>query len=409
MGEKLSFYIVDDDPDVIEFMAELLRVDGHSIASSTDSGKAIGEITKLKPDCVLTDIMMPGIDGLELCKTLRENKDLAATKILIISSKSYEFDRKRAFEFGADGFILKPINPKIFAERVYRATEDKIDVTFWGVRGTLPVPGEGAVRYGGNTSCVTIEFPRDQFFVFDAGSGIKKLSDHLLKQGRKRFHASIFLSHPHWDHINALPFFIPMYVQGNVFDIYGSSHGNLSTEQLISAQMDGVYFPITIHEFAASVSFHDLKEETIEIGNITIKTMLLSHPGYCLGYRVEYNGRSVCYITDNELFHDDSEYFDPSYVKKLVRFAEGADVMITDCTYTDEEYATKVGWGHSPVSEVVNIADKANVKNLYLFHHDPNQSDDDIDAKLKAAKALLEEKGSTTNVIAPYEGCVVKV
>ncbi|MEE8393662.1 MAG: response regulator [Rhodospirillales bacterium] len=409
MAKKLRFYIVDDDPDSIEIMTELLKAEGHSVDSNTDSAKAISEIAELKPDCVLTDIMMPGIDGLELCKRLRKDPGLEATKILVISGKSYEFDKNRSFEFGADGFIVKPLNVQTFADRVYRVTEDRMDVAFWGVRGTLPVPGEGSVRYGGNTSCVTIEFPRDQLFIFDAGSGIKKLSDHLLAQKRRRFHASIFISHPHWDHINALPFFGPLYMQGNVFDIYGSSHGDLSTQQLISAQMDGVYFPITIHEFASSVSFHDLKEETVEIDGIEVSTMLLSHPGYCLGYRVEYGGRAVCYVTDNELFNADSDFFDPSYVKKLTRFVEGAEVLITDCTYTDEEYASKEGWGHSPIGRVVELAHEAKVKTLYLFHHDPDQSDDDIDAKLETARKLLEEKGSDTKVIAPGEGYMVKV
>ncbi len=409
MAKKLRFYIVDDDPDSIEIMTELLKAEGHSVDSNTDSAKAISEIAELKPDCVLTDIMMPGIDGLELCKRLRKDPGLEATKILVISGKSYEFDKNRSFEFGADGFIVKPLNVQTFADRVYRVTEDRMDVAFWGVRGTLPVPGEGSVRYGGNTSCVTIEFPRDQLFIFDAGSGIKKLSDHLLAQKRRRFHASIFISHPHWDHINALPFFGPLYMQGNVFDIYGSSHGDLSTQQLISAQMDGVYFPITIHEFASSVSFHDLKEETVEIDGIEVSTMLLSHPGYCLGYRVEYGGRAVCYVTDNELFNADSDFFDPSYVKKLTRFVEEAEVLITDCTYTDEEYASKEGWGHSPIGRVVELAHQAKVKTLYLFHHDPDQSDDDIDAKLETARKLLEEKGSDTKVIAPGEGYMVKV
>ena len=402
-NSNLNFYIVDDDQDIIDFISPLLKKDGSSVASNTDSVKALSEIIDRKPQCVLTDIMMSGMDGLELCKEIRGRKELDDTKIVVISAKSYEFDRKRAFEFGADGFILKPLNPETIVNRVHRITEDKIDVTFWGVRGTLPVPGEKSLRYGGNTSCVTMEFPKGQFFIFDAGSGIKILSDHLQAQKRKRFKARIFISHPHWDHINALPFFVPMYIQGNIFEIYGASHGDLTTHQLISAQMDGVYFPITIQDFASSVTFTDLKEEAIDISGITVKTMLLSHPGYCLGYRVEYKGRSMCYITDNELFLEDNEYYDRSYVKKLTNFIHGADTLITDSTFTDEEYTSKVGWGHSPISQVVDLAHQAEVKTLYLFHHDPDQGDDDIDAKLEKAQALLKDKGSKTGVQAPAE------
>jgi len=120
--------------------------------------------------------------------------------------------------------------------------------------------------------------------------------------------------------------------------------------------MDGVYFPITIHEFASHVEFNDIKEETFKVDGITIDTMLLSHPGYCLGFRIHYKRRRICYITDNELFPKDNENFEPGYVKKLLKFIHGADMLIMDCTYTDDEYKARIGWGHSPVSAVVELA-----------------------------------------------------
>ena len=272
---------------------------------------------------------------------------------------------------------------------------------FWGVRGTLPVSGPSSLRFGGETSCVTLEFAKGQFFIFDAGSGIKSLSNYLMAERRGRLEAKIFISHPHWDHINALPFFVPLYVQGNEFEILGASHGDITVRELISAQMDGIYFPITIKEFGAHVYFRNLKEESITIDNITVKTMLLNHPGYCLGYRVEYKGRSICYITDNELYLESSEFYNPYYVKRLTKFISDADVLITDTTYTDEEYESKVGWGHSCISKVINLAHDANVKKLYMFHHDPDQDDDAIDAKFETARTLLAELKSKTEVLAP--------
>ncbi|MEL0106026.1 MAG: response regulator [Rhodospirillaceae bacterium] len=390
----LNVYVIDEDEKAIEMMSDVLRNAGHTVTAYKDSSDALSNITKHKPDCVATNLMMPGLDGLALCKEIRSNAELAHTKVLVVSSKSYDLDRKRAFEFGADGYITKPLNRDTILDQINRIIEDKIDLRFWGVRGTLPVPGDGSLRYGGNTSCVTMEFPRGQFFIFDGGSGIKALSDWLMAQNRRRIQAQIFISHPHWDHINALPFFVPLYVQGNSFEFYGASHGDLSTENLISAQMDGVYFPITIHEFGANVTFHDLREEELEVADIPIKTMLLSHPGYCLGYRIDYHGRSICYVTDNELFPADNEFHDPSYLSKLINFIQGTDVLITDSTYMDDEYETKIGWGHSRISEVADLAHEAGVKNLYLFHHDPDQTDDDIDAKLAAAKKILAEKNS---------------
>ncbi len=408
-SRRLSFYVVDDDPIMVKMMSALLAEAGHAVKSSTSSLTALADILVQKPDVVVVDLMMPDVDGIELCAMLRAKPSTATMKIVMVSAKAYEFDRKRALGAGADGFIQKPISAETFMSRVLRIVEDKLDVTFWGVRGTLPVSGGKSLRYGGNTSCVTIEFPTHQLFVFDAGTGIKNLSDHLLKQKRARIEAKIFLSHPHWDHINALPFFVPLYHPGNDFEILGARHGDTTMRQIISAQMDGVYFPITFQEFGARVYFHDLDEEELSFGRVKVKTMLLSHPGRCLGYRVDYNGRSICYVTDNELFLDGNPHHNDHYVSKLVKFVQGADALITDTTYTDQEYASKVGWGHSCISEVVKLAHAAKVKSLYLFHHDPDQSDTAIDAKLEIAESQLANLRSKTRVIAPQEGQLLRL
>jgi len=401
--KKHSIFVVDDDPASVELVESLLADVGHDVVSSTDSSSAREAIIDLKPDCVIADLMMPKVDGLQLCQYVRDTEELNGTKFIMISAKAYDFDHKRALDFGADGYIRKPLNSETFASRVNRVLNDHIDMTFWGVRGTLPVSGGGSLKYGGNTSCVSLEFPKQQFFIFDGGSGIKGLGDWLMSQKRTRIKGKIFVSHPHWDHINALPFFAPLYIQGNEFEVLGANQGDTTMRELISAQMDGVYFPITLTEFAARVYFHDLEEEQFEVDGIEISTMLLSHPGKCLGYRVTYNGRSICYITDNELFLESSEYHSAHYEKKLIAFCQGADALITDCTYTDEEYETKVGWGHSCMGKVVELANHAEVKTLYLFHHDPNQADSDIDAKLETATKHLSKLGSKTQVVAPQE------
>lgn len=276
-------------------------------------------------------------------------------------------------------------------------------MTFWGVRGTLPVPGERAIKYGGNTSCVTLEFPKGEFFIFGAGTGIKELSNHIMATRDGKLNAKIFISHPHWDHINALPFFSPLYIPGNEFEILGASHAGASMESLITAQMDDIYFPITMQQLGSSVHFRDLTQGEYEVDGITVKTFLLNHPGNCLGYRIDYNEHSICYITDNEFFLLDSPNYNPDYINKLSEFIEGADALITDCTYLDNEYPNKVGWGHSCVSQVAAVAHQANVRNLYLFHHDPDQDDEKIDLKFAESKMALKKLGSKTIVLAPTE------
>jgi phosphoribosyl 1,2-cyclic phosphodiesterase/ActR/RegA family two-component response regulator len=404
---SLRILIVDDDSETAELRSVVLSAAGHSVETLGSSIQAMDQLERTKPDLLIVDIMMPELDGLELTKRVRENAKLSGLKIIVMSAKAYEFDRKRAIDLGADGFIPKSIKIEILNEQITKIVEDKMTLTYWGVRGTLPVPGPGSLRYGGNTPCVTLEFMSGRMLIFDAGSGIKALSDHLMKLGRPRLEAKILITHPHWDHINALPFFVPLFIPGNEFEILGATQGDKSVRQIIAAQMDDVYFPITLKEFGARVFFRDLRQESFSIDNdIRIDTLLLSHPGYCLGYRVNFKGRSVCYVTDNELYLDDHPSYNPKYVADLTKFVSDADVLITDTTYFDQEYKTKVDWGHSCVSKVVELADAAKVKSLHLFHHDPDQDDDAIDKKLALAREALFDRNSVVDCIAPAEGGV---
>ncbi len=403
MGKRLNVCIVDDSILQADIVRALLEKAGHRVVTYRAGSDALKDLPAAQPDCVLTDIMMPGMDGYELCRRLRAIDALAGTKVVMMSTKAYPFDRARAFALGADGYFVKPLHPATFVAELERLIAGTLVMTFWGVRGTLPVSRIDSVRYGGNTPCVSLSFPDGRLFIFDAGTGIKALSDALNASKRARIDGKILLTHPHWDHINALPFFGPFYAQGNQFEICGPGHGDVTVRDLVSAQMDGVFFPVTVSEFSADVSYRDLSEGDFEIGGVKIRTMLLSHPGNCLGYRLEHGGRSIAYVTDNELFFPDSEFYSEEYVERLADFARGSDVLITDCTYLDEEYPRKVCWGHSSVSQVADLAGRARPKALYLFHHDPDQADTVIDAKLAQMQERLEAHGAGTRVVAPTQ------
>jgi len=400
----VRFLLIDDSETISDILTFLLSNAGHEVEARNSSLEALKDAPLLRPDCILLDLMMPEMDGFALCKRFREMPELAQTKIIILSGKTYEFDKRRAKQLGADGYIVKSGEPERIVDEVNRLLTRNITLSYWGVRGTLPVPGQGSLRYGGNTSCISLHVDDEPLIVFDAGSGIKLLSDHLMAHNSRRLTAKILISHPHWDHINALPFFVPLYLQGNEIEIIGPPHGDSTTRGIISAQMDDVFFPVTIREFSARVFFRDMHEESLSIGNMRIDSLLLSHPGNCLGYRMTYNGKSLCYITDNELFPRDTPFYNGEYEDKLVRFIREADILITDCTYLDEEYPSKIGWGHSCSSEVARIADRAGVKALHLFHHDPDQNDDAIDRKLAQVRAALEKLGSKTQCLCPAEG-----
>ena len=399
----MKFYIVDDDPDILALLRSVLEKAGHTVVSSNSSQQALNEIPGVSPDCVITDLMMPVMDGFELCRELRRRPELESMKIIVLSAKSYDFDRRRARELGADGYIVKPINPATLLTSIDEFVSKHMVVTYWGVHGTLPVPGPRTLKRGGNTSCVSIEVGGEPLYIFDCGSGIKQLSDQIMASGTQRFSAKIFISHTHWDHINTVPFFAPLYIRGNQVEIYGPYQGDLTIARAIAAQMEGVYFPVTIREFGAHLVFRDLREETLDFGAVKIETLLLKHPGSCLGYKVTSHGRSACYITDNELYLPSDPRRDQRYLERLTDFVRGTDVLITDTTYRDHEYPSKVDWGHSCVSEVADLAVRADVKRLHLFHHDPDQSDDDIDRKLDETRAHVARLGGSVEVDAPAE------
>ncbi len=214
----------------------------------------------------------------------------------------------------------------------------------------------------------------------------------------------IFISHSHWDHVNALPFFSPLYIPGNHVTISGPANIDISVEKMISDQMSSIYFPVTVTDLGSNITYQNLHQGQFQLGNIQVSTMLLRHPGNCLGYRLDYNGRSVSYITDNELFPKYSDHYSSEYFDNLCTFVEGTDILITDTTYTKDEYKLRIGWGHSAVPEVTKLASKAKAQKLCLFHHDPSQADKDIDRKLIEAKQSIEEDGGEPDsVCAPKE------
>lgn len=356
-------------------------------------------VSEARPDCLFLDGDLPDEAGYEALADIRSNRDLAKTRVVMVTADDSPAGRGRAYAGGADEVLRKPytLHDLLAAE----STVDRFQVNFWGVRGSLPVPGADSLKYGGNTSCISLDIGRDRHFVFDAGTGLRNYSRHLLERQGGRFKGRIFISHPHWDHLNCLPFFAPIYIPGNWISLMGPPQGNRSFRNLIDTLMDGVLFPITVEVFGADVTFTDLHEGEHRFDGVKVRTMSLRHPGYCLGFRIDHRGRSVAYITDNELGNIEAG---DSYLQRLSGFLSGVDVLIHDATYFDDEYPRKVSWGHSSISQVVTLADAAKASTLFLFHHDPEHRDHEIDLKLDIATKLAAEMGSEVRCINAREG-----
>jgi phosphoribosyl 1,2-cyclic phosphodiesterase len=263
--------------------------------------------------------------------------------------------------------------------------EEQFQLQFWGVRGSIACPGSATLRYGGNTPCLEMRVGGQQL-IFDAGTGIRLLGQQLAARPAVAGH--IFFSHSHWDHIQGFPFFLPAFLPGNRFDIYGGITDNSqSIEQRLNHQMMDPNFPVPLNIMAADLRFHNLQAgEVVQIGEVTVEIGQLNHPGGAYGYRVSCQGRSVAYVTDTEHHSHEMD-------AQVLWLANQADVFIYDCTYTDAEYhdpaASKVGWGHSTWQEGVRLAQAAQAKELVIFHHDPTHDDEFMDQVGQAAAQVF--------------------
>ncbi len=401
-------HLVDDDAILVSTVAEGLRALGFRVTSGPTGAPGIASLCELRPDVLVVDLMMPGMDGASFVRHVRAEPALEALRVVVLSAKVYDADRRAALAAGADAFALKPARIPALAALFQSLLHPEVDVGFWGVRGTLPVNGAATLRYGGDTSCVCLRFPEGQTIVLDAGTGIRPLGQHLVRQGR--LDCTLLFTHPHWDHINALPFFAPLFVPGNRIEIAGPPQGAADVRALVAAQMDGVFFPITPREFGADVHYRDLAPGPFSVQGVAADAFTLMHPGACFGYRFTHRGRSIAYVTDNELFEPGMAGWAPDYEGALAAWLQGVDLLITDTTWaTDAEYRPRVGWGHSTVGQVARLCAAAGVRRLALFHHDPSQSDDDIARKHDLAREALQAAGAPTEALCPAQGESLRV
>lgn len=264
--------------------------------------------------------------------------------------------------------------------------EVKTLVTFWGTRGSISTPGRITEKYGGNTPCVTV-CHQETFVILDAGTGIRSFGLDLEQEPEKLgqpLSLHLFLSHTHWDHIQGLPFFQPANNKETRLTIYGSPYKESFLASILKGQMDYNYFPVSLSDFAADISIREISSEVIELGPITVDWQeQIYHPGGSVRYRLSVGGKKIVYATDVELNQIFCGGADPArseaQSREYLDFVQGADLLIADGQYTEEEYLGKVGWGHSSVPLTIEVASRAKVKQLAFFHHDPHHSDRFLD------------------------------
>ena len=310
-------------------------------------------------------------------------------------------------------------------------------IHFWGVRGSFPVPGPATQRYGGNTSCVEVRFasvddPDAPRLILDAGTGLRRLGKEMMQGlfGEGRGEAHLLVSHTHWDHIQGLPFFAPLYHAGNRFHVYARQRDDTHLRTVFALQSDNPYFSVPFDAAAATVAFTELSDDArFEIGPVKVRCTRLNHPWIAIAFRLDYDGASVAYVTDTAPFRDilieqkfirqppkPGDPLHPEDAAKLaamragvVRLCEGADLVIYDTQFTPAEYAQKPHWGHSCPEDAIEIAREAGAGTLMLFHHAPERTDSQIDELLAYHRYELLRAGSPLIIHAASEGMEVEL
>lgn len=261
---------------------------------------------------------------------------------------------------------------------------------FWGTRGSIPIPGEKTLKYGGNTTCIEVTTNDNDLIILDAGTGIHALAQDLLQ--RMPIKAHVLITHTHWDHIQGLPFCTPIYIPGNEFIIYGGKDvvTDMGIERALQVQLQQAFFPIAENNLKAKVSYKNVEtNKQFSIAGATVTPIILNHPVINFGYRIDCDGQSLFFTGDYEQQINIFSPEDPAYeefqkiidasVDNLVSIIQGVDALVMDSSFTVEEYKNKKNWGHGSYGAAIELAQRANVKKLFLTHHEPTRTDDDLD------------------------------
>ena len=289
---------------------------------------------------------------------------------------------------------------------------------FWGTRGSISVPGNGTLRYGGNTTCVELRAD-GEIIVLDAGTGIRELGFSLEKEfGSEPIKLSLLITHVHWDHIQGFPFFVPSYNDKNEIQIFGYDGTGAGLHEILKGQMAVPFFPVALYDLPGKIDIRKLQTMEFDIGKVRVRSRFMNHPGVCAGYRLQTSAGSIAYLPDAEpydafkLHSAKSDLLSPEQLQKrakkeradLVEFLAGCNIVILDVQYTDEEYPSHVGWGHGSITTAVSLAVDAQVKKLVLFHHDPNHDDAALDEMVGRAQKIGSQKSKALEIIGAHEG-----
>ncbi|MFA3781897.1 MBL fold metallo-hydrolase [Melioribacteraceae bacterium 4301-Me] len=280
-------------------------------------------------------------------------------------------------------------------------------IKFWGTRGSIPIPGINTLEFGGNTPCVQITDENGKALILDAGTGIRELGKQIISQN-SLFKINLLVSHSHWDHIQGLPFFEPLYHKEYEINIYSYAHQGIEGFEIFEAQWHPLFFPVKKDVLKATIKYNAIVEDMkYNIGGFLVSTKKMNHSKGTLGFRI-HSVKDIVYMTDNELIFDTESPFSMKNIfdknKELVEFCRGCDYLIHDSMYSLKDNISKIGWGHSNNISVLQFAEIAEVKNLILFHYDPDYSDKDLNKLINESNNYIRHLNYKINCVASKEG-----
>ncbi|MBI3552618.1 MAG: response regulator [Elusimicrobia bacterium] len=417
----LSVLIVDDDDIAGGLSRDLLKDAGMDAELLTNSLRAIDKLREKRPELVVLDILMPGIDGLSLCHKIKSDPELSSTKVVMVSGKSFEADKQRARQYGADLFIEKPYNIETFATQIAEvahrpakagpvaggepvpelksAPDATLQITVWGCRGPAGPKTPPSSQYGLMTSCLAIE-TGERKMIFDAGGGIVPLGGQLALAGPQELF--LFLTHFHPDHTQGLGAFEGVRSSGYTLHLSGAKEPDKSLQDLVTEAIEASLPAGAGVE--ANIQLHELMEQTYEVApGVMLTSFYANHPGTTLGFVLESKGRKVVYCPDSELYGEGATALQ-DYDDRLARLCQGADLIIHDGRYTAEDYRMTKNSGHSSFISAVHMAGKAGAKRLLLFHADSQYPDEVLDRMGIEAARTSAERGYKLDCAVAREG-----
>jgi len=439
--KQRKILIADPTPGVISLLKNAKEAKEYLIETASTGFEAAEKIEHFQPDLILLELLLPQKHGIEILKTLRSQAHTQHVGVIITSLHPLMQNYHAALKEGANYFLSKPFSSETFFRLVKRFFEGTLSpdpftglsskmeegehcylpkihtppsyLKFWGTRGSIPVSGAEHVRFGGNTVCLEVRHGED-LLIIDAGTGIRPFGHFLEGNLPQRIH--LLIGHTHWDHIIGFPFFSPIYTRKCDIHLWSPIGFEKSTKELFFDMLAYAYFPIRLDDIEARIFFNDLREENpFSIGNIHINTHYAFHPGSTLCFKLKIAGKTVGYATDNEVllgYHGHPYHIDKHHpllnpYQKLIDFYQNCDILIHEAQYFPLEYQSRVGWGHSSLSNAAVVVKHCNVKEWIVTHHDPKHTDEELLTKFQMLKDIAEELGIEAPLRMAFDGMIV--